>query len=145
MRIVPFKPEHIDRMREQGIQPSQAMDMLGKNPEYAAELAKAGIACSAVEGDRIIICSGVVTLWEGRGLAWALFPGDLGALFIGAHRAVKRFLDDCKLRRIEADIRTDFEPAHRWIKMLGFQRECTRRAYCPLGNDYDLYARVRTD
>jgi hypothetical protein len=83
--------------------------------------------------------------WPGRGLAWAVFPNDLGALFIGVHRTAKRFLDGCGIRRVEADIRTDFCNAHRWVKLLGFKYEGTRRAFGTDGADYDLYARVRNN
>lgn len=145
MEVVQFQPEHLIIMRDQGIQPTQALIVgsLLADPAYAIALRDGGPSGTAVDGGRILGCAGVMKIWEGRGLAWSVLATDIGVHFVGFHRAVKYFIEHCELRRIEADVQADFPSAHRWMTLLGFEREASRRAYSPDGTDYDLYARVR--
>jgi len=76
-------------------------------------------------------------------LAWA-FIGDIGpSTFLQVHRAVKQFLDECYVDRIEMTVDCDFPQGHRWARLLGFEMEAERmRRYTPDGRDCALYARL---
>lgn len=94
--------------------------------------------------DRVIFCAGVSEYWPGRGEGWALLTEESRHHMLVITRMIKRFLEICPTRRIEASVEVNFKEGHRWAKMLGFELEASRlRAYLPDGQDCSLYARVR--
>jgi RimJ/RimL family protein N-acetyltransferase len=52
-------------------------------------------------------------------------------------------LETTDFKRVEAYVDANFEAGHRWITMLGFEREGYMRAFSPLGDDAVLYARIK--
>ena len=113
-------------------------------PEHIALLAGGRYAYTAVSGGRIVCCGGVVESGMGVGEAWTILAKTCRNDFMGIHHAVKRFLDICPLKRVEASVDCEFPAAHRWIKLLGFRMEVPRMEnYCLTGNDYALYVRNR--
>lgn len=114
------------------------------SPEYAEQLRKAGPCFTALDGDEVLACSGVVRVWPGRDMAWALISAHAGKRFVKIYRAIKRFLELHPTRRVEATVDVDFEEGHRLMKMLGFEYEGLVRAYMPDGRDMCLYARVKS-
>ena len=140
MMIVAFNPSHLDRLL---LQPSQAlMQPTLADPSYGPSLAAAGPAYSAVDGDAVFACAGIIPQWEGRAVAWALIASEAGRNMVRIHKAVSRALAVHQYRRIETAVASDFEQGHRWALMLGFEREGRMRGYTPDGRDCDLYARV---
>lgn len=140
MMIVAFQPAHLERLL---LQPSQAlMQPTLADPSYGPSLAAAGPAYSAVEGDAVFACAGIIPQWEGRAVAWALIADEAGRHMVGIHKAVRRALEVHAYRRIETAVASNFEQGHRWAQMLGFEREGRMRGYAPDGRDCDLYARV---
>lgn len=141
MKIEPFKPEHLASLI---LQPSQAcMQAALSDPAYHAELARHE-AYTALDGDRVIACAGVVKLWPGRAQAWALIAIDIGPdLMRSVHFAVKRFLTAHR-GRLEMNVAADFENAHRWARALGFKCETPEgmEQYLPEGGSAFLYSRV---
>jgi hypothetical protein len=114
-------------------------------PQQASALENETWAFTAMQDNGVPLgCAGVVHMWQGRGMAWAyLSKYAAEEKFILVHRAVRRFLSACYLQRIEMTVDCDFEPGHRWAKMLGFKMEAERmRAYRPDGGDCALYARI---
>ena len=138
--IVAFQPDHLQRLL---LQPSQAiMQPTLADPSYGPSLAAAGPAYSAVDGDAVFACAGLIPQWNGRALAWALIAAEAGRHMVGIHKAVRRALDVHPFRRVETAVVSDFVQGHRWATLLGFEREGRMRAYTPEGQDCDLYARV---
>jgi hypothetical protein len=109
-------------------------------PAIKAELAQ-GMSFSAIDGDEVLACAGVLEFWPGRATAWAILSGRCGSRFRPIHRAVSRFLD-LQSGRIEATADIGFGPGHRWLQMLGFkvETECMK-AYMPNGADAAMYVR----
>lgn len=139
--IVPYEPEHLTRLL---LQPSQAiMQSYMTDPEYGAQLAAGGPAYSLVEGNEVFACAGLIPQWENRAVAWALISAEAGRHFRAIHTAVLRSFEMHPFRRIETSVDCDFEQGHRWMALLGFEREGRMRSYTPHGNDHDLYARIR--
>jgi RimJ/RimL family protein N-acetyltransferase len=95
-----------------------------------------------VEGE-IVAIAGIMPQWENRAIAWAFISKSAGKHFSKIHKAVKRFLDQCDCKRIEATVDVDFHEGSRWIEMLGFEYEGLMRAYRPDGADMFLYAKVK--
>lgn len=141
MRIVPFEPDHLNRLL---LQPSQAvMQPTLTSQNYGENLAKSGPAFSLVDGDSVLACSGLIPQWDNRALAWALISAEAGSHFLAVHRGVKRAIELYPYRRIETAVKSDFSEGHRWMGILGFAKEGTMRGYAPDGCDYDLYARIK--
>ena len=107
-------------------------------------LADASDAYTLLHDGRVIACAGVMELWQGRGMAWALLADNIGQAMIAVHRIVYRFLwKECTIRRVEAYVDQGFAAGHRWVHDLGFQREGMMRAFAQHGGDMVMWARVR--
>lgn len=141
VKIETYKAEHLDTLIKEDantylkrLTTFQQMKDLEKSTAF-----------TAIGSDgRIIACAGVVELWHGRAEAWAVLHSDCKREFLGVHNAVKRFLESCPIRRIEAAVALGFHAGHRWANQLGFQLECPRlRSYSPEGADMALYVRIR--
>ena len=143
MKIEAFHPDHLASML---LQPAQeAMRAVLSDPSYGESLRQSGPCYSAVVDGVVIACAGLIPQWPGRAVAWALISGSAGSQFVGVHRAVRRALDVHQFRRIETGVTSEFDAGHRWVRMLGFEREGRMRAYTPDGRDCDLYALVRKE
>ena len=112
------------------------------DPQYGPSLAQAGPAYSLVDGDVVFASAGFIPQWDNRALAWALISAEVGQHMVALTRGVRRALTLHHYRRVETSVACDFEQAHRWAKMLGFEREGRMRAFTPEGQDCDLYARI---
>ena len=139
MNIVSFKAEHLKQL---SLQQAQAYLSDWVTPEQGAALENYPSYTAVVNG--IPICSaGIIPQWQGRALAWAFIADTGPQQFIGIHKAIKRFLDDCYIQRVEMTVDCDFPAGHRWAKMLGFKKEADcMKAYSPDGRDCALYARI---
>ena len=140
MIVLPFQRDHLQRMVIQ--QRQQGLEHLLTDDVYSV-LANSS-AYTALDGDEILACAGVIEVAPGRSVAWAYISQDVGRRMRGVTRAVKGFLDMSQFRRIEMDVDCEFPQAHRWARMLGFEMECERRrSFTPDGRDCALYAMVR--
>lgn len=138
---IKFKPADLDELR---LQPAQEyLAAFVGRPGYGQELVEAGPCYTVRRDGKIVCCAGVAELWKGRASAWALLSYDAGRSMRPLHRMVEDFLDNCGIRRVEAYVGPDFEPGHRWARMLGFEREGFMRAFHTNGSDVVLYARIR--
>lgn len=143
MIIVPFEPQHLSGLKLQAaqilLQPTLA------SQAYGEALRDGGQAFSGVVDGKIVGSGGIVNIWEGRAVAWALFTPDALANFMPAYRAIQSFLEISDMRRIEAFVDCGFEKAHNLARKLGFTMECERmRGFTPDGRDCALYSRVRS-
>jgi hypothetical protein len=138
MQIVPFKPEHYALLR---MQPAQASILSQMSERDLCELAR--YPSFTAMDERPYFCGGVLPIWAGRGLLWALLSEDAGKHMVALTRGVRRFLD-AQTGRLEAAVDCDFEPGHRWVRMLGFELETPRmRAFKADGRDAAMYVRVQ--
>lgn len=142
MHIIPFEPVHL---RSLVLQEAQAWMSPMLKDDYGKYLKDAGPCFTAEVDNRILVCSGLVNIWENRAQAWALMSADAGQHFVRIFRAIRSFLELQDTRRIEATVDADFEQGHRLMRMLGFQLETPEpmRAYLPDGRDCCLYGMVR--
>lgn len=142
MDVVPYQAEHLMMISLQGNQ-QHIGPFIDENLAKSLEIDDWSWT-GLIDGE-VIGCSGVLPIWQGRGMAWAYLSDKVsGKNFMTVHRAVKKFLDGCHLKRIEMSVDCRFDAAHRWAKALGFKMEAGRmEAYTPSGMDCSLYARVR--
>ena len=99
---------------------------------------------TAIHNGEIMLSAGIYKYWEGRGEAWAMFNENCKPHFMTLHNIIKRFFEITTYKRVEAAVELDFEPGHRWVKALGFQKEAAvLKSYTPAGKDCSLYARIK--
>ena len=138
--VVPFKAEHLAVMRLQDAQ-AHLSEWITKEQGEALEALD---SYTAMHNGVPVGAAGIIPQWEGRSLAWSFLTQTGPKHFLAVHRAVKRALDACDVRRLEMTVDCDFPQAHRWARMLGFYMECERMThYSPDGRDSSLYVRIR--
>jgi hypothetical protein len=142
MHIIPFEPMHL---RSLVLQDAQSWMSPMLNEDYGKYLKDAGPCFTAAQDGRVLVCSGLVNLWENRAQAWALMSDDAGRHFIRIYRAIRSFLELQDTRRIEATVDANFEQGHRLMRILGFRLETPEPmlAYLPDGRACSLYSRVK--
>lgn len=134
--VIPFHPRHLFELRPQRGQEDVAESL---SVEHATALGKHPSATVVCDRE-ILMCGGVVPVWQGRSLAWSYLSRDCGEHMVFLHRETKRFIEKHATRRVEMAVEFQFEQGHRWAKLLGFEQEVPlMRAYFPNGNDASLY------
>lgn len=141
MEIVAFESCHIDQMADFGNQEDIIRPMIGLVRDARYE--DLGPAFSAKIGGEFVGCAGLVEVTQYRAYAWAIVSKQkFTRNFLGIHRAVARFLDQQSYRRIDAQVAFRDTDGHRWMRLLGFQREVFCRPwFMPDGSSISEYAR----
>lgn len=125
-------------------QRDQAGDGLEARARLAIAQAELGEAWAVLADDEVIAVAGVTEAWEGRGIAWSLLSESAGRHMVSLTRAVRRYLDGLKYRRLEMYVDAQFSAGCRWAGLLGFERETPKpmRSFTPNGNAAYLYGRI---
>jgi len=140
MDVVPFEVEHLETIM---LQPAQQHFFSYFDPAYGEALKLSGPAFTGIHEGRVLGCAGLVKQWENRAIAWSLLSSDIGNEFVRIHKAVYRFLELTDFDRVEAHVDANFDQGHRWIRMLGFEKEGYMKRFNPNGGDAVLYARLK--
>lgn len=141
MNIVRMRAEHVPAVQ---LQEAQAFAIPMITAEHAQQLANAdGVAWTALDGDDVIACAGIVQVHEQRGIAWAMFSDRALRQFKLIHRVARAVLERSQWRRIEMTVDVRHDAAIQWAERLGFEREGVMRAVTPDGRDCFLYAKVK--
>ncbi len=114
-----------------------------RNEEYCKFLVEQTESYALVEDDnKVVFVGGIIRQVEGRGLLWSLFAKDSGKHFVRIVKGVRHILPLFKeYHRIELTVAPDFCQAHRFAKMIGFEKEATLKKYFSNGADADMYVR----
>ena len=138
--VIPFEASHLRLMT---VQPSQQEVLQQVSDDCLAVLENTNAYTVVLDGI-IVCCAGVVEYYKGRGEAWSYLGADLGSNMVPVYRAIKKYIDTIDVRRVEMTVDVDFEPGHRFAKLLGFELEAPRmKAYDINGRDKALYARIK--
>lgn len=144
MKIVPFEPAHL-----RAVLPQAARNSVGSVFEAidAAQLAVPEMSFSALDGDQVLGCAGIVQLWPGVGQAWAVLSERALAQPVTLTRTAWRELDRAARRsgfaRIQATVADGHGAGARWLAFLGFEVEGLLVNYGPGGQgDYWIYGRT---
>lgn len=140
IEVKPYIPAHLRQLVVEGKQAHLAV--LVEDDSYAEGLAQMPNYTAIDSAGQVLAVAGVWSPWEGRAVAHAILSSESGRQLTAIARAIVRYLDAAPFVRIEADVQTDREECHRFARLLGFERECTRRRF-QFDLDFDLYARVR--
>lgn len=141
MDIVKFELWHMRELVQKPTQENLMPMMI--NPAYQQALA-AGDSWTLIHDGVVIGSAGLMQIWPGLSHAWASISAASGpAGMLRMTRAVRRMLA-IRDGRIEAYVAAEFEAAHHWMAVLGFERETPNimRKWFPDGSGAVLYARV---
>lgn len=140
--IKPFKPEHLDEIECRWQDDWNLKSVATK--EYMAGYGFCGPSMTLFADEKILVCAGIVLLWDGVGSAWTLtsiYVDQYPVFFCKQIRLwMFRTMKDCKLWRIEANVHVDNEISLKWIERLGFEREGLMKMYGPNKGDYYRFA-----
>lgn len=138
-----------DDLKRIRVQPEQSAERSGLAMMDDADmdaLCRSGRSWAMVDGcGHVVACAGVIPMWDGRAHAWALVgerPKRSHLLALTRTMLNHLRMLNAEYRRIDICVDTHWRNAHRWAKMLGFEREGTMKAYNPDGRDFDSYARI---
>lgn len=136
-----YAPEHLKALK---LQPAQAFCGSQITAEVLEGLQDVEAYTALIDGEPIAI-AGLIELWPGRAMAWSFLGEKAGPHMLALTRVIGRFLKMCEHARIEAYVDPTFEAGHRWMELLGFERETpgAMRRFTPDGRDQTLYARVK--
>lgn len=145
MRLVPFEPEHIGRMRL-AAREAEALAAWGDPSTLATLYAGGGFARSALAGEQIVAAGGLFVLRPGVAEAWLIRSADLAAYRIAVARLILSALNEAlqvlRLHRVQAVVPVDSAKARRFAEWLGFVPEGVMRRYSGDGSDSILYSKV---
>lgn len=143
--MIPFRAEHL-------IGFSNRDTAVREEIRLAIWKEQAGPAYTALAGDTILGCAGVILLHRGVGAIWMTLSEAIAAYTIWFHRTCRRVLADVmraySLHRLEANALAENERNQRWLEAMGFRSEGgLAHAYTPDRKDiirYELTADVWT-
>jgi hypothetical protein len=133
-----FHVEHLKVMRLH-----ESMQWCGPylTDEVLATIAETRAYTGFIKDDPICI-GGLLDMWPGRAMAFTFMSAEAGPYMRSITTAVREFLEQCDVRRVEAYVDEHFEAGHRWMGMLGFNSEGLLRAFLPNGKSQVIYSRI---
>lgn len=142
MTIYPFRAGHLENLL---LQPAQAYLRPCFQPEHIKAYEQAHSFSLLADDGSTLACAGLVEIWPGRAMAWALLSAEIGARgMLVVTRACRREFALGRYRRIEAYVDRGFASGHKWMAVLGFENETPNgmRGFSPEGATHDLYTRI---
>ena len=137
-RLVPTTVEHY-------MQASTDLPVWSDRVGTARGVVASKCAWSAVDGDVLLGCAGIMRLWPGLGYAWALLTPAGRQRPLVVTRLVRQGLAEAmqreKYHRVQADAIKKHKEACRWLEVLGFTKEGIMRRYGADGEDFVRYVR----
>lgn len=127
---------------------ADGMEMLARlgiiiDEKFCKEAEEAGKAFAVIYEGKLVACAGIITIMDGVGLAWALYPPDIRKYPIDPRIAkdkLRELIARYKYRRVQATVRVDFPAGASYLRYLGFEKEGTMKMYEPDRTDSFLYA-----
>ena len=93
-----------------------------------------------------VIATGICELWDSVGEAWMIADNEIAKHPITFARLVKthliKYMSDYNFKRVQANVRSDWKPAHRFARFCEMKKEGDMPMFGPEGSTYTRYARV---
>jgi hypothetical protein len=138
-RLVNYRAWHLEWLEARGLPPGGGYTTFDERLRKGLE---AAFTWTTMWGDEPVACGGLIEVFPGRYGAWGFLNEGTAPHMVRVTKDTAWIMNQVK-GRIEASVRKDFEPGHRWMKMLGFEVETpTLRMYGPEGEDHTGYVRI---
>ena len=146
MKLISYSARHLDEILAEGFNRGAPSSTFGMDA-YKSELEKASYSYTVVCGDDIVMCCGLLPMWDGVADTWML-----GSVKLHKHRsdfirhakgAMLSVFKDLGMRRVQGAVSVNWEEAARFAHYMGFEEEGVMRKYGPDGSDYIRVAWVR--
>ena len=124
----------------------QGIEEFPEAESWCKESVRDGMAFAVIYEGELVACAGIIKEKAGVGVAWALYPLDIGKHHIDPRIARDRLnglMDTYGLWRVWATVRVDFPAGASYLAWLGFKREGRMLKNEPDKTDSYLYAIVR--
>ncbi|MBE3144556.1 MAG: hypothetical protein IMZ61_11625 [Planctomycetes bacterium] len=145
IRVVPFKPEHMQRIEKEDID-AKVLMFIGDIDSRAELYAKTGPAITMLLDTVVLAIGGVIQFWPGVGEAWMMVSPLGRKSGLSLYRCMGDFLDKCfkeyGFHRIQASILYDHKEAHKCVMRLGFVPEGMMVHYGPNKENFVRYVRL---
>jgi hypothetical protein len=145
LRQVPFEAAHLEAFRRLGPINRIVTDPFVANPRNIPTVIEGGPCVSFIADDSAVLFCGGLTDMEGYVLAWGFLSQTDGDHMLTITRSLLRYLArarGCPIA-IEFPDMSSLKPIHRFLNLLGFQRDSTR--CLPGGQRLDLYLKTPTE
>ena len=140
MRIRPYREgdiEHIIRRPHDDYGPESF--------EHTKQVCENNITYTFEHDSIPVAIFGVQLVWTGVAHVWTVISDGARGHGIELTKLVLRLIDDYTeandIRRLEALIKTDTPENIKWVKLLGFEYECTHFGASPEGGNLEMYVR----
>jgi hypothetical protein len=142
--MIYFRPcyaNHIELIKAQEAQQCEVK----YNPVVTADMIDQSVALSAWVNELCVAAGGVMPVWGGRAVAWALFSDRARPAMTAIVRQLRFTLDTYPAKRIEMTVRAEFAAGCRLARVLGFRCETPHgmASFYPDGSTAYLYARTQ--
>lgn len=131
-----------------GVQAAQSLTGMDLDPMFTM-YERSGNAWTLRVGDTIVGSGGLVVLWKGVAHAWIIPTPHIAtypkATMAAIARKLKELVRTHQLRRVQADVQTDFEVGRRFIERFGFKPEGEMPGFGVHGETYTRYALLTKD
>lgn len=143
--IRPYELSHFKRLVVRPHEENIKRVVKLSDTEWAKAIGKEAVAAYTgyVDGE-IFAIGGLNILWEGVGEVWVIGSPTIPTYRFSYVKAVKFYLNyfrkEYKLKRVQAQIVSDYDMLRRFVEKMGFTYEGTLHNYC--GGDLDncMYA-----
>jgi len=138
--IRPYKAEDGIKMLE-----TLPNGLIGDYEKSCREAEQEGLAFTVIYEDKMVACAGIIIQRKGIGLAWALYPPDIGKHHIDPRITkdkLRELMEEYGLWRVESTVRADFPAGQSYLRYMGFEREGLMKKNEPDKTDSILYAIV---
>lgn len=132
------------RLRDRDIaefQPARGTGMM----DATAFKAEKGEAYTLTIDGKVICIAGLFEMWPGVAEVWTLMSDEAHRYGIAITRFIKKLIAEHTgdYHRVQCTVAEDYEISHKWLNVLGFEREGLLRKFARTGDSYYMYARVK--
>lgn len=146
IEVIPLTCDHIRMLADPVTEPGLKR-ILVNNSRYWSDMVASGRAFSAFYEGEFLGSAGFAMPWPGVAEVWLWVTDSVHRCPVLLTKLLKRTLKQIETRhgvwRISCEVRADNVRAERWVKLLGFSKECDMRRRGPDGSTFMLYAKVR--
>lgn len=116
--------------------------------EQARIIEDSGKALTVFIDERPALCIGIIDIWDGLGEVWIVVSNEITQRPVSIARGMRELLAEYfeygGYRRIQSNVRADWDTARRFAKFVGMKEEGLMPSFGPDGADYVRFAKVMT-